>query len=333
MIRILNAEPLNYSEAAREILQTLGSVDERYLNREGLLACLSDYDILIVRLGFQVDRALLDAGRRLCAIVTATTGLDHIDAAYAEKRGIAVLSLRGEYEFLRSIPATAEHTWALLLALIRQIPWAYSSVLEGRWERDAFRGRDLSKRRLGILGLGRIGEKIARYGLAFGMDVAAYDPAPLGEVEGINLCDSMMALLRRSDVLCVHVPLNESTERLIGAAELAELPPGAMVINTSRGAVLDEAALVNALKSNQLAGAALDVVADEREQCGNGREALVAYARNHTNLLVTPHIGGATVESMRDTEVFMAEKLKRYLYETEDGMQPVNLEAKEVNLG
>lgn len=333
MIRILNAEPLNYSEEARRVLQTIGSVDERCLNREELLRCLFNYDVLIVRLGFQVDRAVIDAGSRLQAIVTATTGLDHIDVPYAEKRGVAVLSLRGEVDFLRSIPATAEHAWALLLALIRRIPWAYDSVLDGHWQRDAFRGHNLSRRRLGILGLGRIGEKVARYGLAFGMSVSAYDPAPVAEISGVTLCVSLEELLRRSDVLSIHVPLNVRTEKLIGRAELAHVPPGALLVNTSRGGVLDEIALLEALAGNRLAGAALDVVADEREQPGSGREALIAYARSHTNLLITPHIGGATIESMRDTEIFMAQKLKRYLGTADGLLQPVRPSLEENNVG
>lgn len=333
MIRILNAEPLNYGEAARRILQTIGPVDEGCLNREGLLSRLPDYHVLIVRLGFQVDRAVIDAGGRLRVIVTATTGLNHIDVPYAEQRGIAVLSLRGEYDFLRSIPATAEHTWALLLALIRRIPWAHDSVLDGRWERDAFRGHDLCQRRLGILGLGRIGERVARYGLAFGMDVAAYDPAPVGEMDGVTRTASMAELLGRSDVLSIHVPLNEGTEKLVGRAELAQLPSGALLINTSRGAVLDEAALLEALGSHQMAGAALDVVADERGQPAAGREALLAHARAHTNLLITPHIGGATMESMRETEVFMAEKLKRYLREMDRPLYPAGQALTEKGVG
>lgn len=313
MIRILNAEPLNYHDQPRRVLQSLGQLDELYLNRAELLDQVADYDALIVRLGFQVDREVIDAAPRLKAIVTATTGLDHIDLAYAEARGVKVLSLRGEYEFLRSIPATAEHTWGLLLALLRQIPWAYQSVLEGDWIRDRFRGHDLNGKRLGIVGLGRIGQKVARYGLTFGMQVYAYTIPPAFEIPEVTLCPSLPDLLQQSDVLSLHVPLNSETEGLIGARELALLPHGAVLVNTARGAILVEAALLEALQQGKLAGAALDVLAEEREQSPAGREALLAYAQNHTNLLITPHIGGATAESMCATELFMANKLKRYL--------------------
>ena len=317
MIRILNAEPLNYSEEARRILRSIGHLDERYLARAELLDCLSGYDVLIVRLGFQVDREVIDAGSRLKAIVTAATGLDHIDVAYAEQRGIKVLSLRGEITFLRSIPATAEHTWALLLALVRRIPWAFQSALEGKWDRDAFRGHDLSAKRLGIAGLGRIGEKVAGYGLAFGMRVYAYDLYRAVEMTRVTMCSSLTTLLQQSDVLTLHVPLNAETVHLIGAEELTLLPPGAVLINTSRGAVLDEAALLAALQSGRLAGAAVDVLTNERLHDPLSDSRILTYAKTHDNLLITPHIGGATQESMEATEVFMANCLRQYFEQTD----------------
>ncbi|MCL4555085.1 MAG: hydroxyacid dehydrogenase, partial [Actinobacteria bacterium] len=240
------------------------------------------------------------------------TGLDHVDVDYARSRGIAVLSLRGETEFLRTIPATAEHTWALLLALMRQIPQASTSVRHGEWHRDWFRGHDLCGKRLGIVGLGRIGEKVAQFGLAFDMHVAAYDPHRNDWPVDVLECKSLKELLSRSDALTVHVPLNDETRRMIGQDELALLPRMAVVVNTSRGEVLDETSLVNALKVGHLAGAALDVICNERDDLARQSGGLLEYARKHSNLLITPHIGGATEESMARTEVFMAEKLRRY---------------------
>lgn len=313
MTRILNIEPFNYSPEARAILQQLGEVTEAPLDRHELIGRLVDYDVLIVRLAQQIDREVIDAGQRLKVIVTATTGLDHIDVSYARAQGIAVLSLRGEMAFLRTITATAEHTWALLLALVRHIPAAAAAVQLGGWDRDAFRGHDLADKRLGILGLGRIGEKVARYGLAFAMKVLAYDPVARDWPEYVTPCASMEELLTQSDVLAVHVPLTAETQNLIGSRELALLPPGALLLNTARGEVLDETALVQALLSGQLAGAALDVIAHEREVEQRNNGLLLNYARTHDNLLITPHLGGATYESMAKTEVFMAQKLTNFL--------------------
>jgi D-3-phosphoglycerate dehydrogenase len=310
--RILNLEPDNYSSQAAAILAEVGMLENAHFDMDELLRRLGDYDALIVRLAYQIDRKVIDAGRRLKAIVTATTGLDHIDVAYAQSKGIAVLSLRGEYEFLRSIPATAEHTWGLLLALLRHIPAAHASVLMGEWERDRFRGHDLSGQTLGILGLGRIGEKIARYGLAFNMRVQAFDPYRQTWIDGVGRSETQVDLLQQSQVFTIHVPLNDSTQGLIGREELELLPRGAVLINTARGEVVDEAALIAVLESGHLAGAALDVVCDERSE-GRKDSSLLAYARSHASLVLTPHIGGATVESMAATEIFMARKLQAYL--------------------
>ncbi len=311
MTIILNLEPENYSPRARAILDALGEVREGPLTRAALLDALADVDVLIVRLAHQIDAEVLAAAPRLRAIVSATTGLDHIDLDAAARQGVTVLSLKGETEFLRTIPATAEHTWALLLALVRRIPPAFASVLRGEWERDRFKGHDLAGRRLGILGLGRIGEKIARYGQAFGMEVAAYDPFRADWPPSVRRLENMADLLAASEVLSVHVPLNESTVHLLGADELARLPRGALLVNTARGQILDEAALLAALESGHLGGAALDVLWDERGRVAES--PLLAYARQHENLLITPHIGGATYESMAMTEIFMAQKLRRFL--------------------
>ena len=313
MIRILNAEPLEYCDQARQVLLSIGELHEEALDRDRLLAIIGDFDVLIVRLGIQVDREVLDAGHRLKALVSATTGLDHIDVNYAREKGIAVLSLQGEQDFLRQVTATAEHTFALLLALVRKIPQAYESVKRGKWNRDAFWGCELSGKRLGIVGLGRLGEKVAKYGRAFEMHILAYDPYRSDWPDGVACYISLDELLCQSDVLSLHVLLNEETVGMIGRRELAMLPTGAVVINTARGAVLDSTALVEALESGHLAGAALDVMDAERDVAERQTSPLLAYARMHDNLLITPHIGGATRESMMNTEIFMAQKLKRFL--------------------
>lgn len=312
-LRILNLEPDGYSPQARRILESCGDVTDGPLSRAALLDALPGYDVLITRFAHHIDRELIQAAKRLKALVTATTGLDHIDLAAAEEKGIAVLSLKGETEFLRGVPATAEHTWALLLALVRRLPAATASVQAGQWTRDSFRGHDLAGKRLGLVGVGRIGSRVAGYGLAFGMQVGGYDPHPAGRVEGVSYFDTLPALLAWSQILSIHVSLEPATTGLINAAELAALPPGAWLINTSRGAVVDEGALLAALQSGHLAGAALDVLEDEAGLQAGAPHPLVDYARTHDNLLITPHIGGATFESMAMTEVFMAQKLKTHL--------------------
>ena len=203
---------------------------------------------------------------RLRAIVTATTGLDHIDLEYAQERGITVLSLRGETEFLQEVRATAEHTWALLLGLLRNIVPASIAARQGNWDRDRFRGQELNGKRLGIVGLGRLGQKVARYGQVFGMAVGAFDPLVREWIDGVRREPTLTDLLKKSDILSLHVPLNTETQGMIGATELALLPAGAVLVNTSRGQLIDESALIKALK--QTSGG-----------CGAGRRCSNAIVR------------------------------------------------------
>jgi D-3-phosphoglycerate dehydrogenase len=312
MIRLLVAEARDFSPEAVEILGGFGTCDLRQLDRAQLLETLPDYDVLWVRLGLTIDREIIDAASRLKVIVTATTGVDHIDLDYALRRNIEVLSLRGETQFLDSIPATAEHTWGLLLALNRRIPWAFRSVCHGQWDRDRFRGHDLRGQTLGIIGLGRLGIQVARFGLVFGMRVLAFDPYRQVWPSDVIRCASLEALLSLSNVVSLHVPLNSETTGLIGTRELQLMRPGAILLNTSRGAVVDAEALLEALASGHLGGAALDVIPDERDEGSVERQRLLEYAANSHQLLITPHIGGATFESMAATEVFMCRKLVRF---------------------
>lgn len=315
-IRILNIEPTGFSQKARWILSQIGCVSDLPLNRNELLAQLPDYDVLIVRFGQKIDRELIDTGKRLKAIVTAATGVDHIDVDHARSRGVEVLSLRGESEFLESVSASAEHTWALLLALLRRIPQAFAAVQSGEWNRDLFRGHELREKRLGIVGLGRVGRKVATYASAFGMRTAAYDPHAQRWLAEVGRCSTLSDLCRGSDVISLHVPLTQDTVRLVGREQLLELAPGAVLINTSRGEVLDEQALLDCLESGHLGGAAVDVICGENSESGMRHSPLLAYARARENLLITPHVGGATHESMEKTEIFMAEKLARFLQTT-----------------
>ena len=241
--RILNAEPDGYSREALGILKSIGQVTEQQMSREELLATISDYDILIVRLGLQIDHEIIQRAKKLKVIVTATTGTDHIDLALAAKSGIKVLSLKGEIDFLRSIPATAELTWGLIIALVRNLPGACpDQCKKSVWDRESYRGFDLSGKTLGILGLGRIGEKVAKYGLAFGMRVIAFDLDDKKRVPGVKMMESMEDLLHETQILTIHLPLNGVTENLINEQSIAELPDNAWIVNTSRGAILNEIA-------------------------------------------------------------------------------------------
>ena len=312
-MRICLLEPRGFDDEAENTLIKMGSVT-LYTGSGDLYDFLSytDPEALFVRLNYEIDRHLFIATPNLKVICSPTTGLDHIDLEECQKRGITVLSLQGETEFLRDIPATAEHTWGLILALTRCIPWAFEDVKRGNWHRDSFRGNELKGKTLGIVGLGRIGGQVLQYAEAFGIrKTLAFDPSFYGRMTSHLSLSTLGWLFRSSDIITIHVPLNDSTRGLIGAKELVAMKPTAFLVNTSRGQVIDEAALETALQNRTIAGAALDVLADEWGEIKDN--PLVKYARTHQNLLLTPHLGGCTVESMAATERFMVKKLQKFM--------------------
>jgi len=312
--KLLLTEPVGFSQEARDILESFCDVVERSSEKNNLEREIIDFDILFVRLGITFDRKILNLTNRLKYIVSPTTGLDHIDLLAAKEFGINVLSLQGETFFLREISATAELAWGLLLSLVRNIPGAFDDVKNGGWNRDLFKGNELSGKRLGILGLGRLGEKVADYGSAFGMKVMAYDPYREGWKSNVERAVSLDQLLVNADILSIHLPLNLETEGLLGDHEIGLMPGNSWIINTSRGKVLDEDALLHHLETGHLAGAGLDVLTNELEPGVLAKNKLIQYSQRHDNLIISPHIGRATIESMQKTEVFMAKKLWENLF-------------------
>lgn len=311
--RILNTEPGRLSPEARLTLCKLALVDEVEAGREYLLENIHKYHGLFIGLRNLIDSEVLERAEQLRCIVTPTTGLNHIDMLLTEEKGVAVLSLRGETEFLSTVSATAELTWGMLLALVRNIPAAHESVMAGEWMRNRFYGNELRGRTLGILGFGRLGKMLNAYGQAFGMKVLAHDTSPVsvGDVESVGLTE----LLVRSDVISVNLALNDETRGMLGREEFSHVKQGAFLVNTARGEILDEDAFLESLATGRLAGAAIDVMAGETSGNQNWlkESKLHAYARDHSNLIITPHIGGVTYESVEKTNRFIIEKLANYL--------------------
>jgi D-3-phosphoglycerate dehydrogenase len=283
------------------------------LDRAGLMQSVAWANVLWVRLRNRIDAEVMAAAQDLRIIVSATTGLNHIDLTEAERRRIRVLSLRGETDFLREIRATAEHTIGLTLALLRHVTRAHRHVLEGGWDRDLFWGNELNEKTVGVVGYGRLGRIVAGYLQAFGARVLAADPdARADEIEsGVTLLP-LVDVLRAADGITLHVNLNAKTRGFFGAEQFALMKPGAWFINTARGELVDETALLAALRSGRLSGAAVDVLNDEHAT-GMRENPLVIYARANENLIITPHIGGCTTESVEKTELFLAEKLRTLL--------------------
>ena len=297
-----------------DVLDSLAEVAEvvsLQADQSVLLERISEFDAYLASLQVRVTREVLERAERLRVIATPSTGLDHIDVPFAESRKVVVLSLRHDTEFLDSITATAELAWALLLATVRRLPWAFDAAKAGHWARDEFRGHQLSGKVLGILGYGRLGRIVAEYGKAFRMRVIACDVRQVKPAEGVRLVD-FDTLLRESDVLSLHIHLTDENRGIINAEAFAKMKPGAVLVNTSRGAIIDERAFLDALVSGQLAGAGVDVIEGEWDE-DLSRHPLIRYANEHENLVISPHIGGVTHESQRMVYEHTVSKLLDYL--------------------
>jgi len=241
-----------------------------------------------------VTAEVMDAAPGLRIVARHGVGVDDVDVAEAGRRGIVVTRAPGS-----NTQAVAEHTLALILALAKRLPALSAQVAGGAWRLGGDKVRDVAGLRLGLVGCGAIGQAVARLAGAFGMEVAAFDPAAAA-IPGIARATDLPALLRRSDALSLHVPFMPATRHIIGAAELALLPPGAFVINTARGGLIDEEALARALESGHVAGAGLDVFEDEPPAPDHP-------LRRHPGAIATPHVAGVTDGSLVNMGVMAAE--------------------------
>lgn len=306
--KIVIAEPSRFSPSGLKTLKQIGDVIIGPFSYNQLMETCADADVLILRLQHVISAKFLKVAQNLSYIVTPTTGLNHIDVQAASSMGVEIISLKGESEYLKSIPSTAEHTWGLLLALIRHIPQANRHVINGLWDRDTFIGRNLTNLKLGILGFGRVGQQIAKYADAFDMSYTFYDIDD--ELDHLsNRTEDLTSFLTSIDVLTIHIPLNKETTHFLNAEKLAKLKKGSLIINTSRGEIIDEYALVNALIDGHIAGVAVDVLDQELIKEKREKSRLLKYAQSNANAIITPHIAGATIDSMQQTEEFVIKKL------------------------
>jgi D-3-phosphoglycerate dehydrogenase / 2-oxoglutarate reductase len=279
-------------------------VDERpAIDKNELAEIIGEYDGLIVRSKTKVTAELIEHAARLRVVGRAGTGVDNIDVAAATRRGIVVMNAAAG-----NTVTTAEHTWAMLMALARQIPQADASMKAGRWEKNRFLGVELLGKTLGIIGLGRIGSTVAERARAFGMTVVAYDPYFTAEAArdiGIEM-SALDELFPRADFITVHTPLTEETRGIINAASIEKMKDGVRLINCARGGLIDEAALVDALRSGKVAGAALDVFEKEPTPADN---PLLGFDQ----LIATPHLGASTAEAQLGVATMIAEQVRDYL--------------------
>ncbi len=292
------------SEEGIRKLREFGDVEIQVgVSEEELKARIAGYDALIVRSGTKVTREVIEAGTRLKVIGRAGVGVDNIDVDSATERGIMVVNAPGANTI-----SAAEHTIGMLLSLSRKIPAANQSLKSGEWSRKKYMGVEVNGKVLGIIGLGRVGGEVAKRAKGLGMRVVAYDPFISQEKAG-ELGVSLMGfseVLSISDFITIHTPLMKDTYHLIGKDEFEKMKEGVRIINCARGGIIDENALVEAIKSGKVAGAALDVFEQEPPPMDSDLLKL-------DSVIVTPHLGASTEEAQRAAAIVIADEVIRAL--------------------
>lgn len=285
-MKILVADAL--AEAGVAALAEAHEVDVKTgLSKDELLVVAPAYDAIVVRSATTIDADVIAAARQLKVVARAGVGLDNVDIDAATRAGVVVCNAPQS-----NIISAAEHTLAMLLSIARNIPQADNALRHGRWERSQWKGTELHGKVLGILGLGRIGTLVAQRASSFGMKLVAYDPfVSTDRAARINveLRDEVADVLAVADFVTIHLPKSETTVGLVDAAALAGMKPSARLINVARGGIVDEAALVDALRDGVIAGAAIDVFSAEPTTASPLFEL--------PNVVVTPHLGASTEEA------------------------------------
>lgn len=303
-MRIGIVEPSDFSTEAMEVLLTLGQV-ERFDGCD-LTGFLLDKTVIFIRLGHYIDLGFLEKCPQLRVICTPTTGLTHLDLAEVEKRQIKVISLKGEYAYLETIRATSEHVVGLAIALLRNYRVAFRGSGFEPWNREALKGFELFRNSVGLIGYGRIGKQLAKYFQSFETSVYTYDIDKGISIDTQTIwCDSLDELIQKSEIIVLSASYSPSQYRCF-SKDFFDRMDGKYFINISRGEFLDEDVLLDVIESNRLKGIALDVIANEQME-----ESILKFDRylKSRNLILTPHIGGATYTSMQRTELFIANKL------------------------
>ncbi len=276
---------------------------------------LEKAEVVFAPLGYSFGDPFLQRCPKLRVIATNTTGVPHIDVEAARKRRVTVVSLADERDFLQSITPTAELALGLIIAITRNVLPAAEAVKKGQWRRWDFGGAAmLSRMSLGIVGFGRLGSMLGKYAAGLGMKISCFDPLLENRTlaaAGVLAVDSLEQLVEKVDVVSVHVHLNPSTRGMFNEQVFSHFREGSYFVNTSRGEIVDDGALVRALESGRLAGAALDVLSGEFDpgfQSQAREHTLIRYAVEHSNLLITPHIGGSTQDAWSLTQAHTIHK-------------------------
>ncbi|MBN1398820.1 MAG: D-2-hydroxyacid dehydrogenase [Bacteroidetes bacterium] len=290
------------SEGAKILSNAGHQVDKIKLTPEELLQKIDQYDGIIIRSATKVTKEVIEAGKNLKVIARGGVGLDNVDQVAAKEKGIKVMNTPGA-----SSVSVAELAFAHMLAVSRFLNVSSMEMRQGKWPKKEYsEGIELFKKNLGVLGFGNIGKEVGRRGLAFGMQVMAYDPIVTPADYKVEMT-TKEAILAGADFITLHLPLNKKEGPVIGKKEFDMMKKGVVLINCARGGVVDETALLEALNSGKVAGAGLDVFVNEPPT--DAQKALI----NHPRVSVSPHVGGQTVEAQERIGIEIAEKVVKAL--------------------
>ncbi len=308
--KVIYLGPKEGFDAAYEVLKSHAELINIRTEQEEIIKALSSADALLdASMKVSITDAMIKNAPHLKLISCATTGSDHIHRTEITQRGIQVYTLKEDPKIIQNLTPAAELSWALLLACARKLTAAAEHVRNGNWVREEFPGVMLKGKQLGIVGCGRIGNWMAHYAHAFGMRVVGYDPYLAEFPEEIKKTD-LLSLFKTSDFISVHVHLTKDTKGLISSELFSKIKRGAIFINTSRGGLIDETSLLDALKSGRIAAAGLDVLDGEPDIA---EHSLVKYARSHSNLIITPHCGGFSPDAVKIVCRHAAGKIIKHL--------------------
>tara|TARA_E500000178_G_scaffold352047_1_gene414567 strand:- start:10121 stop:11068 length:948 start_codon:yes stop_codon:yes gene_type:complete len=312
MKKTLNTLDVSDITNFNEIFKGISKIKNIKPKRALVLEEIKDADAYLASASIRIDRQFLDNASKLKVIGSPSTGVDHMDLDLIKEKKIKCYDISKEFKLINSFTATSELAFSLILALNRKIIPAIVDSKKGVWSREKFQGFQLHGKTLGIIGLGRLGKISAKIGLGFGMKIIANDIKKIN-YKNIKMV-SLEEIAKKSDIISIHVHLNNLTKNLINQNFFNNMKKTSFVVNTARGKIINERDLLYSLKNKIIAGAGLDVIDGEwLSQKKRSEHKLIKYARNNNNLLITPHVGGSTKESIQNARIFMARKVAKFL--------------------
>jgi len=278
-------------------------------SRRKTLDLIKNCSIYLCSASIKIDNELLENAKKLKYIFTPSTGTDHIDKRLIKKKNIKLIHIAKDLSLIKSFTATSELGFGLLLSILRNLSIASNAAKKGNWLRSKFKGQQLFNKTIGIIGYGRLGKITAKIAKGFGLKILVFDIKKFKNLHHIKFV-SLHKLLRSSDYIFIHVHLTKKTEKLLNKKNMKFIKKNSIIINTSRGKIIDENSLLYLLKSKKILGAGLDVIDGEwLSQKKLYNHKLISYSRKNPNLLITPHIGGATLESIVGARRFILKKI------------------------